>query len=500
MVLPGEKFSPDLITVNEVVMTTASSTLFLDLGNTSATQTKSTNKSPLDMANGLTDKGKSFSSIYSDKLQARDDYETRLADLTAQKQLEADRAKSREDRNQRIEKSKKDDKPRQDEVASGEDLPPEKVAEDRAPADKLQKDGDQVRDKDDDSMSAETEIADDEGKVGNADTVVLSVLSAANGEGSDKGDGDVGQNTGGEDSLQELVDSLALADGSEGATGDELVEDFITALAAIYAGKSGVEGDAAESETSLSDELTTGDVKKSLGQLLQNLMRGQNSGDAASDENKGADVSQLFKDMIGKVMSKEIAGTTDSGKDNLDTLLAKLGDTAQARPLTQMVPGQLAMQMNSARADSSLNVPYVTSLQQAVTHPEFKDGMAQKLVWMVGQNIQSAKVHLNPAELGPIEMKIQVSKDQAHIQVHSPHAVTRDLMEGTVHRLREMLAEQGIELSQFDVSSQQGEQSGAEGSGQGGSDSDLAGSDIIDGEVQIVEQTLSSDQLVDTYA
>jgi len=467
-------------------MTTASSMLLLDLLNTSAAKVKPTVKSPRDIANSLMDKEKTFSSIYGDKLQARGDNQTCLADLAMQKQMEADRAKSRQEKNQSTEKSWKDDQSRQINIASGLDLPLGKVVADETSANHLQK-KERVARKGDGSESSGAGWEDT-----NVGPEVIQKQTA---------DDSISKESREENGLQGLVDTLAQADGSENASGDELVEDFIAALATIYSRKANVEGGSVKSEGLLSDELTTGDVKKSLVQLLQNLMRSQFNGESASEENKGADVSQLFKSMIGKMMSKGVAGFTDTGVENLDTLLAKLGDGAQTKLLAQtLVQGQLAMQMSSTRVDSSLNVPYVTSLQQAVTNPEFKDGMGQKLVWMVGQNIQSAKVHLNPAELGPIEMKIQVIKDQAHVQIHSPHAVTRDLMEGTVHRLREMLAEQGIELSRFDVSSQHGEQSGAEGSGQDGSDGDLAGGDNLEDEVQIVEQALSNDQLVDTFA
>src|SRR5690606_41715436 len=59
-----------------------------------------------------------------------------------------------------------------------------------------------------------------------------------------------------------------------------------------------------------------------------------------------------------------------------------------------------------------------------------------------------------PAELGPVELKIQVHQDQATIQVQAQNASVREALEMHVHRLREALANNGLGLAQFDVSAQ----------------------------------------------
>ncbi|MDG9668332.1 flagellar hook-length control protein FliK [Hahella sp. CR1] len=194
-------------------------------------------------------------------------------------------------------------------------------------------------------------------------------------------------------------------------------------------------------------------------------------------------------------------GEQEAGADGetLDAALLKLAESQSAAK-----PNALHGVAANIRAEFKVDAaapPYVTTLQQPVQGDDWGEGMAQKVVWFVGQKIQSASVHLNPPELGPIEMKIHVQKDQAHVQIQSPHAIVRDMAEGTAHRLRELLAEQGLQLSQFDVSSQQQQTGTGSGQESGGADGGLfAGEGDEDGAtVAGIEQALATDRMVDYY-
>jgi flagellar hook-length control protein FliK len=96
-------------------------------------------------------------------------------------------------------------------------------------------------------------------------------------------------------------------------------------------------------------------------------------------------------------------------------------------------------------------------------------------------------------------MKIQVTKDQAQIQIQSPHAIVRDLLEGTAQRLREMMASQGIDLTNFDVGSQQQH---ADNGGSAGTDEKqsqgMTGS-ATESDQATGTESLELDQLVDYY-
>ena len=77
--------------------------------------------------------------------------------------------------------------------------------------------------------------------------------------------------------------------------------------------------------------------------------------------------------------------------------------------------------------------------------------MGEKVLWMTGQQLQVAELHLNPPELGPLQITLTMNNDQASAQFVSQHASVREAIEAAMPRLREMLAEGGITLGNTNV-------------------------------------------------
>ena len=106
---------------------------------------------------------------------------------------------------------------------------------------------------------------------------------------------------------------------------------------------------------------------------------------------------------------------------------------------------------------------------------------------MVARSLDQMTVRLDPQELGSMSIKVQVGADQqVHVQFQVTNAATRDLVEQSLPRLRELLGDAGVQLADAQVGQQQrdarqmaGDSSGrgsdgrGSGAGQGG-DSDAA--------------------------
>ena len=100
----------------------------------------------------------------------------------------------------------------------------------------------------------------------------------------------------------------------------------------------------------------------------------------------------------------------------------------------------------NATAQLQLNTPLTSS--------NWGDDFNQKIVWMATQREQTAALRLNPPNLGPLEVVISVSDDQATALFTSQHAAVRNAVEQALPRLREMLADSGITLGNATVSDQ----------------------------------------------
>lgn len=93
----------------------------------------------------------------------------------------------------------------------------------------------------------------------------------------------------------------------------------------------------------------------------------------------------------------------------------------------------------------------------------WNQAIGQKVVWMVGNDQQSASLTLNPPDLGPLQVVISVSESTATANFVSAHPEVRQALEAAMPRLREMLGEAGIQLGQAQVGAGTSGDYGAQG-------------------------------------
>jgi flagellar hook-length control protein FliK len=109
----------------------------------------------------------------------------------------------------------------------------------------------------------------------------------------------------------------------------------------------------------------------------------------------------------------------------------------------------------------------ITSGLQSISSPLGSRGWAeefsQKITWMGTQQNQVAELHLNPPNLGPLDIVLKISDNQATALFTSPHSAVRDAVENALPRLREMLADNGIMLGNTTVSDQSPRDRSADG-------------------------------------
>ena len=78
--------------------------------------------------------------------------------------------------------------------------------------------------------------------------------------------------------------------------------------------------------------------------------------------------------------------------------------------------------------------------------------MSQKVVWMVGAMEQSATLTLNPPDLGPLQVVIQVHNDQADAAFMSDNPDVRQALQDSLGTLRSMMNSSGIQLGDASIS------------------------------------------------
>jgi len=76
--------------------------------------------------------------------------------------------------------------------------------------------------------------------------------------------------------------------------------------------------------------------------------------------------------------------------------------------------------------------------------------VSQRIVYMVGKE-QAATLTLNPPDLGPVQIVLNVSNDQATVAFSAEQLEVRQALENALPRLREMMSEGGIALNNATV-------------------------------------------------
>ena len=186
--------------------------------------------------------------------------------------------------------------------------------------------------------------------------------------------------------------------------------------------------------------------------------------------------------------------------DNQSALLQQTSSSLVETSSALLVPSS-STSANNISSMNPLTMPQ-TEIAEPFGRPAWAQGMGKQILWMANQNISSAEIRLNPAHLGPIEVRLDISDDQINVALSSRHANVREAMEMALPKLREMFDSNGLSLADTDIShqsfAQQREQTTAKG--QGNIINNNAGhSDFINQDEIVINQSQLSTSMVDYY-
>lgn len=135
------------------------------------------------------------------------------------------------------------------------------------------------------------------------------------------------------------------------------------------------------------------------------------------------------------------------------------GQTHESAPVGTLPGDGLAAALQLAGRPGAPAAPGGPPLELPVAappgRPQFSQELGERLLWLVREGVHEARLQLNPRELGPIEVRIGVSDGAAQLSFSAQHAGTAAAVQQSLPQLRELLAQQGLQLGQADVSQQQ---------------------------------------------
>ena len=175
---------------------------------------------------------------------------------------------------------------------------------------------------------------------------------------------------------------------------------------------------------------TTGPVAQTQGQAsgIAMLIEPKTDGDASGEGGEKA-----FKGLVDDGLKDLKSASSDTRVDDFANRLAALTQaavpkTANALPVNQ----PLAMHQSG-----------------------WSEEVVNRVMYLSSANLKSADIQLEPAELGRLDIRVNLTADQpAQVNFMSGHAGVREALEGQMFRLREMFAQQGMGQVDVNVSDQ----------------------------------------------
>lgn len=173
---------------------------------------------------------------------------------------------------------------------------------------------------------------------------------------------------------------------------------------------------------------------------------------------------------------------SDQGAVDVSTLQAAEGrlavadgaadSSAKGADFASTLSTEMMRGLAGKTAEASATAQTSATLAPAVNSPEFPQALADRVgMWVnaVGEDgTMSAELHLNPAEMGPISVKISLDGQSAQVDFAAANLETRRAIEASLPMLSASLDDAGFSLGGSGVSDQSPQQQFNQASGQPG--------------------------------
>ncbi len=128
--------------------------------------------------------------------------------------------------------------------------------------------------------------------------------------------------------------------------------------------------------------------------------------------------------------------------------------TSNPQPGRVFGPGVALLAPGDSAFGSALQSAATDLIETPVRETGWGERVGERVVMMANNQLKTAEIRLTPAELGPLRVQVNVDDGHAHVTFQAQHAITREVLEQALPRLREMFAESGLSLGQTSVGDQ----------------------------------------------
>ncbi len=195
------------------------------------------------------------------------------------------------------------------------------------------------------------------------------------------------------------------------------------------------------------EQTVTEDENQSNAKLVDQLI--EQSKDLGVGENKDVIAKEPAKTNTGFSINNQFmdatSRVTQAAYDRVDQQAAEIHNLTGSSEVSQ-----------SQKTNTQLHQETISIFRK-----DFSDAVKDKVMLVISQKLQQFDITLDPPELGNMQIRVNLQGEQASVNFVVQNQQAKDALEQNMHKLRDLLEEQGVDVGDANVE-QQSQQSDKE--------------------------------------
>ncbi len=204
---------------------------------------------------------------------------------------------------------------------------------------------------------------------------------------------------------------------------------------------------------SFNDEATDGAGEQDLSAELSVML----------DSVKTSDTKKVNASLLDGALQENLATT------KVNTLLGEsVSGTAYSKEELQNIQALHASTNKILDINAQTQKAGVTSQMETIAlyRKDFTSALQDKVMVMVQQKIRQVDIRLDPPELGSMQVRLNLQNEQASVHFIVQHQQAKEVLDQNMPKLRDMLAEQGVNVGDTNVGHHNAQAENENGQGQ----------------------------------
>lgn len=160
-------------------------------------------------------------------------------------------------------------------------------------------------------------------------------------------------------------------------------------------------------------------------------------------------------------------------------------------------------QLNTNTVQTQKSITAINTETIAIYRKDFANAVKDKVMVMINQKIQQVEIQLDPPEMGNIHVKVNLQNEQAAVQFVVQNQQAKDALEQNMNKLREMLAQSGVDVGDANIEQRQASEQNEQGfsqTGNNGTNVESAEDNFGENDSAVLDVVKASSTGVDYYA